>query len=504
MYTLVKDLISLFYYVYFIFQVQDRKFWEQQESERIQLLLEERELAVQHRERLARMKVDKDAFLEKLKSERKTVYQSEEPLIHVLHEHWCLLLKTLLGRFVKPEVIKDKSIDELKLMFPCIEKEQSDDDFEIGVETRKTLKKLNLKEKLKEFEAHLEEERKKRLAERKEQRKKDRQAKWIQEREQEEQRKKDEEERQKQEEERKRKEEEERAENLRKQQEDDEYKRKKELLDKQAELQRQRELDAERKVKEREKQLREQSSSWRSRGGAVPPPPAPLREKESDIIDEPSSLPPTEKSSQWRRGGNTGKEDGPQPPPIRKQEAWRPIARGRERDSDVKSDSTSWRRAGEPDRERERPSFERDRERGSSDKERDRPSFDRERDRGFGDRDRGFDRERGSFDRERGFDRERPPVERGGGVRGPYTVLLVHKKFYSRLQSHRGVDERRGVGPPSRGSLGTASLRRPPPLDDKRGGEVRAPKEEPKSQSTEPQISEGPVEDSSWHTVSRR
>nr|CAD7404177.1 unnamed protein product [Timema poppensis] len=91
------------------------------------------------------------------------------------------------------------------------------------------------------------------------------------------------------------------------------------------------------------------------------------------------------------------------------------MARGRERDSDVKSDSTSWRRAGEPDRERERPSFERDRERGSSDKERDRPSFDRERDRGFGDRDRGFDRERGSFDRERGFDRERPPVERGGG-----------------------------------------------------------------------------------------
>nr|CAD7409720.1 unnamed protein product [Timema cristinae] len=71
-------------------------------------------------------------------------FHSEEPLIDVLHEHWCLL-KILLGQFVKPDVIKDKSIDELKLMFLCIEKEQSDDDFEIGVETRKTLKTLNLK-----------------------------------------------------------------------------------------------------------------------------------------------------------------------------------------------------------------------------------------------------------------------------------------------------------------------------------------------------------------------
>jgi hypothetical protein len=35
----------------------------------------EREVAVQHRERLARMKADKDVFMEKLKEERKTVYQ---------------------------------------------------------------------------------------------------------------------------------------------------------------------------------------------------------------------------------------------------------------------------------------------------------------------------------------------------------------------------------------------------------------------------------------------
>jgi len=35
----------------------------------------EREVAVQHRERLARMRADKDVFMEKLKEERKTVYQ---------------------------------------------------------------------------------------------------------------------------------------------------------------------------------------------------------------------------------------------------------------------------------------------------------------------------------------------------------------------------------------------------------------------------------------------
>lgn len=56
-------------------QVQDRKFWEQLEAERIQEAVAEREVAVQHRERLARMKADKDVFMEKLKGERKTVYQ---------------------------------------------------------------------------------------------------------------------------------------------------------------------------------------------------------------------------------------------------------------------------------------------------------------------------------------------------------------------------------------------------------------------------------------------
>ena len=35
-------------------------------------------MAVQHRERLARMRADKDVFMEKLKEERKTVYQASQ------------------------------------------------------------------------------------------------------------------------------------------------------------------------------------------------------------------------------------------------------------------------------------------------------------------------------------------------------------------------------------------------------------------------------------------
>ncbi|XP_046383797.1 eukaryotic translation initiation factor 3 subunit A isoform X2 [Ischnura elegans] len=55
-------------------QVKDRELWEQMEKERIQTLIEERHAAVQHRERLARMVEDKDAFLAKLQKERKAQY----------------------------------------------------------------------------------------------------------------------------------------------------------------------------------------------------------------------------------------------------------------------------------------------------------------------------------------------------------------------------------------------------------------------------------------------
>lgn len=60
-----------------LLKVQDQKFWEQQEAERISQATEERKLAVANRERLIRMQVDREAFLLKLKSERDIVYEDK-------------------------------------------------------------------------------------------------------------------------------------------------------------------------------------------------------------------------------------------------------------------------------------------------------------------------------------------------------------------------------------------------------------------------------------------
>ncbi|KAJ8964950.1 hypothetical protein NQ314_004505, partial [Rhamnusium bicolor] len=58
-------------------QLQDQNFWEQQEKERIAAAIEERKLAVATRDRLSRMKPDKDEFLTKLKKERNIVYEDK-------------------------------------------------------------------------------------------------------------------------------------------------------------------------------------------------------------------------------------------------------------------------------------------------------------------------------------------------------------------------------------------------------------------------------------------
>jgi len=56
-------------------QVHDKKFWEHQEAERIQLAIQERKLAEQNRERLARMKPDMDVYLAEIKERRTAEYQ---------------------------------------------------------------------------------------------------------------------------------------------------------------------------------------------------------------------------------------------------------------------------------------------------------------------------------------------------------------------------------------------------------------------------------------------
>ncbi|KAK9890721.1 hypothetical protein WA026_012069 [Henosepilachna vigintioctopunctata] len=58
-------------------QLLDQNFWEQLEKERIAAAIEERKLAVATRDRLLRMKPDKDVFLAKLKKERNIVYEDK-------------------------------------------------------------------------------------------------------------------------------------------------------------------------------------------------------------------------------------------------------------------------------------------------------------------------------------------------------------------------------------------------------------------------------------------
>lgn len=58
-------------------QIQDQNFWEQQEKERIQAAIEERNLAVSTRNRFFRMIADKNEFLRKLKNERKQLFEEK-------------------------------------------------------------------------------------------------------------------------------------------------------------------------------------------------------------------------------------------------------------------------------------------------------------------------------------------------------------------------------------------------------------------------------------------
>lgn len=55
-------------------QKQDKDFWEKQEADRIEAAIAERKNAIATRERLLRMYDDRDAFLEKLRDERKSVH----------------------------------------------------------------------------------------------------------------------------------------------------------------------------------------------------------------------------------------------------------------------------------------------------------------------------------------------------------------------------------------------------------------------------------------------
>ncbi|XP_077113989.1 eukaryotic translation initiation factor 3 subunit A [Ranitomeya variabilis] len=58
-------------------RIMDMELWEQQEAERINTLMLEREKAVEHKNRMSRMLEDRDMFVSKLKTARRSVYEDK-------------------------------------------------------------------------------------------------------------------------------------------------------------------------------------------------------------------------------------------------------------------------------------------------------------------------------------------------------------------------------------------------------------------------------------------
>ncbi|XP_069610507.1 eukaryotic translation initiation factor 3 subunit A [Ranitomeya imitator] len=58
-------------------RIMDMELWEQQEAERISTLMLEREKAVEHKNRMSRMLEDRDMFVSKLKTARRSVYEDK-------------------------------------------------------------------------------------------------------------------------------------------------------------------------------------------------------------------------------------------------------------------------------------------------------------------------------------------------------------------------------------------------------------------------------------------
>ncbi|XP_052101491.1 eukaryotic translation initiation factor 3 subunit A-like [Mytilus californianus] len=216
-------------------------FWEQQEEERIEKVKKERENALQQRDRLSRMKKDRDEFVNMLRGKRKEQF----------------------------------------------------------------------KQKVKEFDLKMSEERKKRLADRKEKRKEDRRTKWIEEKREAEQRAKDEEllrER----------EEKEQMEKERIEKEEEEYKEKIRKLEEQSAKQRAREME----IEEREKRRREELGSGGGRPGG-----APEEGRSWKPLQKDGGLGWREREKQradsWKRDPDAPPQRGDEPPDRDDRDGWR-------------------------------------------------------------------------------------------------------------------------------------------------------------------------------------
>lgn len=67
-------------------KVQDEQNWKRQEEERIAQLEEDRKMAMLHRDRLNRMREEKEKFIENLKAERRNAFKEKLTEFEAMYE----------------------------------------------------------------------------------------------------------------------------------------------------------------------------------------------------------------------------------------------------------------------------------------------------------------------------------------------------------------------------------------------------------------------------------
>lgn len=138
-------------------QMQDEAFWEQQEKERIAALIDERKQLVATKERLSRMKADKDAFLQKLLKERNILYEEKlkdfEKLLAKEREKLLIARKAERKEERRQKYLKQKEEEEERKL---AEKKRQEE------EERERLEEIARKEREKKEQQQREEEERKR------------------------------------------------------------------------------------------------------------------------------------------------------------------------------------------------------------------------------------------------------------------------------------------------------------------------------------------------------
>ncbi|XP_055298144.1 eukaryotic translation initiation factor 3 subunit A isoform X2 [Sitodiplosis mosellana] len=162
-------------------QVNDKEFWEQQEKQRIENAIAEREIALKEQQRLSRMYPDRDSFLDRLRKERNENFEEKAASFEKLleEERKKRLAERVIERY---EERKQKYLDEIA----AEKKRREDEERRVKEEAERVERERRQKEREAELERSAQiqrakdEENERKLAERRsqEQKEKENQSSW--------------------------------------------------------------------------------------------------------------------------------------------------------------------------------------------------------------------------------------------------------------------------------------------------------------------------------------